>query len=95
MAHNKPPHNKLDDLETATETTCLIDRLRAALGSGPGAASERPDGPAGEVARVMAVWGSLSYGGKLEILEAASRATCLAIYAHVSAARNAPLIVEV
>jgi len=93
MAHNKPPHNKLDDLETSSESTCIADRLRAALGSGPGAASDRPDSPSGTIERVMSVWGSLSYGGKLEILEAADRATCAALYADLMATRGC--VVEV
>jgi hypothetical protein len=89
MAKHKP----VDDLETATAETCIADRLRAALGSGPGAASDRPDSASGTVERVMAIWPSLTYGGKLEILEAADRATCLALWQDLC--RDAPLIVEV
>ena len=85
--------HKLDKLEIASPEECILDRLRAALGSGPGSASDRPDSPPGTIARVMSVWGSLSYGGKLEILEAADRATCLALWQDLC--RNAPLIVEV
>jgi hypothetical protein len=89
MAKHKP----VDDLETSSEATCIADRLRAALGSGPGAASERPDSASGTIERVMAIWPSLTYGGKLEAIESADRATCLVLWQDLC--RNAPLIVEV
>ena len=80
-----------DDFEFADPGRCVIERLRAALM--PGGASERPDSAPGEIARVLALWPTQSYGDRLEWIEAMDRATVAAIYREMIATQ--PRIVEV
>lgn len=84
-------HVPNDDFEQADRRRCIIERLKAALL--PGAASERPDSPPGEIARVLSLWPTQSYGDRLEWIEAMDRATCLAVYADVI--KRTPKVLEV
>jgi hypothetical protein len=82
-----------DDFDLATEDRCVREKLRAALQ--PGGASERPDSPPGEIARVLSLWSSQSYGDRLEWIEAMDRATVAAVYEHMLEHMVAPVVIEV
>lgn len=72
-------HEPRDDFELATQRQCIIEKLRAALA--PGAASEYQDSPSGTLERVTAIWKTLSFGAKLELIEGVDRSCAAALYA--------------
>jgi hypothetical protein len=82
-----------DDFDLATEDRCVREKLLAALR--PGGASERPDSPPGEIARVLALWPVQPYGDRLEWIESMDRATVLAVYEHTLEHMVAPRVIEV
>jgi len=82
-----------DGFEIADQRRCVVERLKAALL--PGGASERPDSPPGEIARVLSLWSSQSYGDRLEWIESMDRATVAAVYEHMLEHMVAPVVIEV
>jgi len=75
-----------DDFEQADRSRCIIEKLKAALP--PGGASEYQDSPPGTTARALAIWGSLSFGARCELVEALDRQTVAALYAEETRTRQ-------
>ena len=91
--HNQPIPRPRDDWERGNQTQCVIDRLRAALL--PGGASECQDSPPGTIARALAIWPTLSYGAKLQLIESVDRSCAAALYAEEVRSQAQPKVIEV
>jgi len=86
-------HEPRDDFEQATETACIISRLRAALSAPLPEYQDSQDSPSGTIARALAIWESLSYGAKLELIEGVDRSCIAALYAEE--VRAQPKVIEI
>ena len=82
-----------DDFEIASRSQCIIEKLKAALL--PGGASEYQDSPPGTIARALAIWPTLSYGAKLQLIESVDRSCAAALYAEEVRSQAQPKVIEV